>query len=153
MYISDIEPNGNCLLLCRCLLDVGQNMPTSNPALFVYQTWFALSYFFSQTLGELIGTIFMHGLFLLLFFVPTLNPILNDKIHVKSPIHVTLTYPYYYALRYALLKDYSMLKLPFPTCPLLFMYGSNKGAHFHGPKFIEKIKGTVGDKYIGKTYI
>ena len=95
----------------------------------------------------------MYGLFILFLFMPTLNPILNDKIHVKRPIHVTLTYPYYYALRYALMKDYTMLKLPFPTCPLLFMYGSNKGAHFHGPKFIEKIKGTVGDKYIGKVYI
>jgi pimeloyl-ACP methyl ester carboxylesterase len=123
-----------------CLLDIGQDMPFSALAMF-YQTWFAIAYVLSQILGFGVGDAFFKIYFILCAILP-INPTPNDKVYRdKMEISVLLCYPYYYLLKAALTGQLKSILVPFPTCPILFLFGTGKRIMFHGPEFLARLRG------------
>lgn len=104
------------------LIDVGMFNPKTLPlytfiVISSYQSWFAMSYLLSQTLGHLVALVFMGIFFLPIFDVlkPTVE---NIYVPIKS-ITPEKCYPYYYVIKSLLTGT---VKLPkFPTCPTLYM--------------------------------
>lgn len=106
------------LILC----DVGMVDPFSLPILTIpyiifYQLYFTVAYIISQVISMSLGNmIFWWCKAYFQFMMPTPH----DRFHIpESEISVRKCYPYYYLWRRLLTG--SMLKVRFPTCPLLFM--------------------------------
>ena len=106
------------LILC----DVGMVDPFALPVatipyIIFYQVYFAVSYIIAMLISVQLGQMvfWSFGTFFR-FMLPTPN----DKFHLpESEITVKKCYPYYYLWKRLLTG--SMLKVKFPTCPLLFM--------------------------------
>lgn len=128
-------------------LDVGLGLSKSTKDIFLvvfYQWWFAFSYIISQLISTVLGNI----IFKLFFFIPFLKyiaPTPHDKIHrPQSEVNVHLCYPYYHIWKSI---AFSTLKIPkFPTCPMLFIYGTRKNVMFHSPGFLKRLDATDGCK-------
>lgn len=106
------------LVLC----DVGMVDPFALPVatipyIIFYQIYFAVAYIIAQVISFQLGnTLFWALKRYFQFMMPTPN----DRFHLpESEITVHKCYPYYYLWRRLLTG--TMLKVKFPTCPLLFL--------------------------------
>eukprot|EP01041_Mallomonas_annulata_P000736 gene736-1414_t len=133
-------------------LDVGQ-IPFKNATLFqmiviiFYQGWFAISYLISQIFGSFLGNT---SLYLSLPLMTLFGPCpYEKKLTIPfSQFHVGLCYIY---LRFGM--AYVTGNLPrshFPSCPLLYIYGTMKRIMFHDSAFIQNIRtlSPSGSRYV-----
>lgn len=106
------------LILC----DVGMVDPFSLPLFTIpyiifYQVYFAIVYIISQTLSVRLATFIFWALKRYFQFM---MPTPHDRFHLpENEITVHKCYPYYYLWRRLLTG--SMLKIKFPSCPLLYL--------------------------------
>jgi pimeloyl-ACP methyl ester carboxylesterase len=115
--------------------------------LMLYQVWYALCYLVSQLFSKKLAEMLVM-LFSLRIFDSLFVGVEEGKKRMREDNNVVLRcYVYFYLWRSILtgtLKDPKM-----PTCPILFLYGENKGFMFHSQKFIDKLSARPDCKYRG----
>eukprot|EP01031_Cornospumella_fuschlensis_P025612 gene25612-30932_t len=111
-----------------------------------YQLWFVMSYVVSQILGHFIGTI-VFWTFFLPIFMPIWPSVKEKPAFIVEEIIVEKCYPYYYFWK-NLVTNREDMKLKFPPCPTLFLYGTQKRCNFHALKFLDKLDHTDGCRHL-----
>ena len=135
------------------LLDVGM-LKTPKPlqllVIILYQLWFATSYLLSQLISQTFGSVFFNlfvGTPLLKWVGPCPHDLTLTNTRNPQEIHVNMCYLYYHFWRALIIRKDSLPKPKFPTCPVLFLYGTRKRCLFHDERFLNKIERTEGCAY------
>lgn len=114
---------------------------------FFYRINFAALYLIACLLGEYIGNICMYLFFILLQMFPFLSPVTEKAPRKIKEVSVRMMYPYFYLMKAIVTNSISM---KFPTCPFLYLYGTDKNVMFHNAKFLRRIETT--EKCYSKAY-
>jgi pimeloyl-ACP methyl ester carboxylesterase len=130
------------------LLDVGRGIDPSARGKMVaiyYQLAFESHYFLFKTLGYTIGNLCFK---LFSKFTPRfLWPVPYDKMHRPADeMSVHLCYPYYYL--WSSVFRLKPIRISFPKCPVLFLYGTKKNCLFHDDHFLKKLDATAGCRHL-----
>eukprot|EP01033_Poteriospumella_lacustris_P012987 gene12987-9291_t len=137
------------------LVDVGMiklHTASLEQMLFIamYQSWFAISFLVSQLISRYVGHL-MLLLFGLPFFAPLFKGLwegteVGDRMRRDDKV-VLRCYPYFQLWK--LLLTNTIVYPHFPTCPLLYLYGTEKRFMFHDEEFLRTIRSKKECKELG----
>ena len=115
----------------------------------LYQLWWATAYWLSQAVHASVGKVvfLLYGLLVPAWLRPTsFHKIPRPAEHIS----VRLCYPYFQFWRLAFsTKDRKSLAPKPVTCPILFLYGTDKNVFFHTRRFLADIDArTDGSRWL-----